>query len=147
MSKQPSELNIPLITAMTARFSLKELIDAYRLGREIRVYYYPDGQAGARRHWTGVPDADMLTTARTLLGAALGRTAPESRVIMGSETQSAPDNRSTVGDILEGYERISTYKWTTDFFTRKPIPPQSIVWRDLHTGKISVRHPFKKDAV
>jgi hypothetical protein len=142
--KELQKKNVPLITAMTARYTLQELIDAYRTGSKITVYYFPDGKNGSRKRWQDVPSQDQLTTARTLVGIALGRSMTEYTRVTGNQHYQAPDSRSPVGEIIGEYERIQTYKWITDHLTHQPIAPNTLCWRCLHTGKISVRHPFSK---
>ena len=135
-------LAVPLITALTARHTIPDLVAAHHAGVVLHCCYYPQGSAGPRKRWQGIPSQDQICKARTLMSAALGRLPAESRTMDSSRVMPPPDDRSPVGTLYQGYERCQSYKWTTDQFTRKPIPPNSLIWRDLHTGKVSISHPF-----
>jgi hypothetical protein len=142
MSKLPADM--PLITALCARYSLDELIAAQRNDASISLYYYPNGKTGIRKYWRGTPTLEHISAIRILLGAALGRTRVEHVILSGNATAPSPDDRSNIGEIVEGYERIQTFKWNADHVTKKPMPPNSIVWRDIHTGWLYKVHPFTR---
>lgn len=142
--KHPDPLHIPLLTALSAHYTLADLTAAYRNDVPLSVAYWPEGKNGPRRRWRGIPSQDQIAKLRLLFAAAIGRTPAELVRCSTLEETSAPDQRSRIGSIYMDYEKIQTYKWTTDAITRKPIPPNSFAWRDLHTGKISVEHPMLK---
>lgn len=143
----PNNQDIPRIAAMISRYSITDIIAAYKNGVSLRFYYFPDGKHGQRKLFSGIPSPEDCNTARILIGGLLGRCEVETRRIDTEHNHPAPDIRSKVGEIVQGYEKIQSYKWTTDQFTRKPIPPNSFVWRDIHTGKISVVNPFIEEVV
>lgn len=137
-------MKVRLAAAIIRSFSIADLVAAHHAGIELRCYWYPDGRQAPRKMWKAVPDKDLITTARTLTGALLGRNPMESARVSCDHSAPAADPRSPVGAVHCGYERIQTYKWTTDYYTRKPIPPNSFAWRDIHTGQISLENPFLK---
>jgi hypothetical protein len=132
---------IPLITALTHKFTLSDLENAKENALVLAVCYWPDGQSGRRLLWRGIPTADLITACRLLLSAAYGPRPATARRVVGVDDCAPPTSDSQLGSIWFGFERIKTYKWTTDNVTRKPIPPQSLVWRDCHSGKITLHHP------
>lgn len=135
-------LDITLITAMTARHSLADLLTAHHSNYHLNFAYYPNGLNGKRKYWRGVPSAEQIALARTLLGVAMGRDPVQARRYDSGLVELPADRRSPVGTLWLGYERVLTYKWTTPADTRKPLPPQSYAWRDTKTGALYLEHPF-----
>lgn len=133
---------IRLTAAVLRAFTVADLIAAHHAGIALRCYWYPEGRNAPRKLWNAVPDMDLITTARTIAGTMLGRNPLEASRVSCETTAPAGDPRSPVGSVVCGYERIQTYKWTTDNFSRRPIPPNSFAWRCIHTGSISLENPF-----
>lgn len=144
--------NIALLSAMSARYTLTELYLAYETGQVITVYWYPEGKARPARVWKGVPDKGALYIIRRLVGIARGKSDPgyletveapkwTQEPARAIERQNSENMKSLVGQVRDGYERVITFKWTTDGTTRRKLPPNTLVWRDLYSGKIYVRHP------
>lgn len=155
MTNQPFDgdrPNIPLLTALSARFTLTELYSLYSRGIGICVYWYPDGKSGRARIWRGCLDQRIISTIRRLQGAVKGRD-----YVFDDPTQGPPswvqhddcaasredeDRRRLMSQSLPpGFDCIRTFKWTTDATTRRRIPPNSKVYRDLYSGKVYVRLP------
>lgn len=144
MSHEYSPEDFRLLSALSARYSLADLMAAHRNGVSVRCYWKPDCAGGRKKLWTGIPSQEQIQALRLMLGAALGRQPAEYVRTNDGQRHDAPDPRSPVGTVYEGFERIQTYKWTTSKDTRKPIPPNSFVWRDTITGAIYVRNPFER---
>lgn len=144
--------NLPLITALTARYSLHELNSHHVAGTVVTVYYYPDGKGGRARVWKGTLNADVMYTIRRLIGIARGRQDVYSTENQGppswlqhldcpKDRQLQAEMKPILGQVRDGYDRIQTFKWTTDGTTHRKLPPNTLVWRDLYSGKVYVRHP------
>ena len=134
--KHPDKISIPLLTALSAHYTLSDLQAAHHNNVPVSVAYWPDGVNGPRRRWRGIPSSEQLCILRLLLSAAIGRNPAEYITTSSLDRTAPPDNRSDVGTVYCGYEKIQTWKWTTDHKTRKPIPPNTFCWRDLHTGQL-----------
>lgn len=143
--EEPAPVTVPMITSMTARFTIDELLLAHHQGIYLNFAYYPDGLNGKRKYWRGVPTIDQITLARTLVGAALGRNPSQERRPVSRVQVEGKDDRIPTGQIVFGFERIMTYKWTTPRDRKKPLPPGSYAWRDTHTGVIYLEHPIQAE--
>lgn len=133
---------IAIITALSARYTLADVRTAYTNQIPLTVYYRPCEDKSKRRIWRGVPTSGQLEALRLMLAAAIGR-EPTEHLRMPSDTvDHAPDRRSPVGTVYQGYERITTYKWTTPKDIKRPLPPNSLAWRDIITGEVFVKNPF-----
>lgn len=135
---------IAIITALSARYSLADIRAAYANGVALNVYYRPTEDKSKRRLWRGVPTSDQLEALRLMLAAAIGREPTEHVRIADDTVQHAPDRRSPIGTVYMGYERIQTYKWTTPKDLKRPLPPNSLAWRDVITGEVFLYNPFDR---
>jgi hypothetical protein len=144
--------NIPLLTALSGRYSLEELAIAFRDQAQLRVWYYPSGKSGRARVWSGVLDGKTWLTLRQLIGVARGRLGFMEQGDMRQYVDPMAEDKQEIryvpafspgrlGDVRDGYDKIRTYKWTTDGTTGRKMPPNTLVWRDLHSGKVYLYHP------
>jgi hypothetical protein len=144
--------NIPLLTALSARFTMSELYQKMNDNEQVICHYWPHGKEGARRIWKGYLDRGTISTIRRLLGIVKGREDIVDAVCDGPPSWLANLNCKVDAELQtlqapvlcqtrDGYDRIQTFKWTTDGTTRRKLPPGSLVWRDLYTGKVYVKHP------
>lgn len=133
---------IAVITALSARYTLADIRAAHANQIPLTVYYRPNEDKSKRRVWRGIPDSGQLEALRLMLAAAIGREPTEHIRTATDTVDHAPDRRSPIGTLYMGYERIMTYKWTTPKDIKRPLPPNSMAWRDTITGEVFLRNPF-----
>lgn len=149
--------NVALITALSSRYTLDELYTAQREQTSLTCYYYPSGKSGKAKVWKGIPDSLTIQTLRRLVGVARGKSYVYDSDIQGpptwlNELDCKADREiqraesALIGQQRDGFDRIKTFKWTTDGTTHKKIPPNTLAWRDLYSGKVYITHP-SDDAV
>lgn len=144
--------NVALISALTARYTIPEMYSLAGKQEAARVYYYPGGKSARAKVWVGIPDKPLIELCRRMLGIARGREEsprPEDQgppAWLGRHNAKADrdlhaEQAPLCGQMRDGFDRIITFKWTTDGSTKRRIPPNTLVWRDLHSGKIYRVHP------